>query len=305
MVKKASLFDKLMNRWRGASGVHVEQGVERVTGPSTAAPGNGGAHGASRVAVDQVPVEPRPESLPGRKLSPKEEALLAMGEGFSELSSLLRGVQVRMEGQGEHVAELGARLTQLPALAQAQLQALQALAAQMERQNESAELVRKTLGDVPALLTDVRAALHRAAVTDERAARTLDEFRGNMDRIQASISTMVQASREQAGSTAELVQEQRQGNRHIAEAIAREGERQGEAMHKVGEQVAVAQRESARQLEQATARGLEDLRRAQQDQATRLTRMAEQSHRSQRLVLTFLVVLGTAIVAALIALAVK
>jgi hypothetical protein len=256
MVKKSTFLEKLKSRLR-ASDVRVEA-------PDPA---------AKRGVADLETVAPRREvvdALSRRKLSGSEEATIALREGFAEIASLLRGVQARVDAQAD-----GA--TVLPALHQQQIDALQAIAARMERQNASSEALVERLSGLPSVLTEVREALDRAAATDERTAATVAEFQSNMDRIHDSMDRVVAESRRQA----EAARDQADATRAVAT-----GER--ERMGEVVESITLEQRRTAQWLEVAQRETAKDLRDAQSDQAARLSRLVEDGTKTSRAILILL-----------------
>jgi len=161
MVKQGSFFQRLKERF-GSGSVKVE------SGSAAPRPGNGasdkpgfGKPPVARVEPIRSPlreVAPEGTSLDARssrKLSDREEAMLALGSHFQELTTLLRGSQARVDDQlGKLVAATGA-LTQLPTLGQQQLDTLRALSAQMERQNSLGEQMASTITRLPTLLENV------------------------------------------------------------------------------------------------------------------------------------------------------
>jgi hypothetical protein len=290
VVKKSSFLDKLRNRWRSPSGMRVE-GAPRDDGRSE--------------VLASLPAAPEPVEPAGRaKLTPQQDAMLALGEGFKELASLLRGVQTRLETQGELNAAFGARVEQLPVLAAAQLEALRGLAQALERQQALGDAVLARLGDLPQALAGVQRALDRAAATDERAVRTFDEFRATMDRIHGSIGEMVQSSRTQAQATQALVQDQRAGQQRLLDTLGQDRERHATELRGAVDGLGRTQQESLRRVESVTQDGLGALRRAQEDQSTRMTKLVAEQSRLQRAVLVFavlslLVLIGIAALLAL------
>lgn len=267
MVKKAGIFDKIVNRFRSGP-VQVEETTRRggTSSKATGSPRRGAAEQPRAVPIDKV--EPSRGEAIGhdqrRKISNKEDAALAMSKSFGELSSLLRGVQVRMEDQGSSIADMGKDISRLPAASEAQLELLKALATQLEKQNTVSASLVQTFGDLPEVMKDLRAALERNSARDERTAQTLDQFRSTMDRIQGSMGEMVQNSKEQTVA---------------AQSMAKD------------HQSTVAQ------LEESTQEGLKALRWAQEDQANRMLKLASENGRWNRAVVFMLVLLFSALVA--------
>ena len=75
---------------------------------------------------------------------------------------------------------------------------LNALSAQMDKQNELGVKLSETMTRLPNLMENVEKALDRAAKPDERTAATVREFQSTMDRIHASMGEMVSTSQAQA-----------------------------------------------------------------------------------------------------------
>lgn len=259
MVKNSSFLERLKSRFR-TSQVRVD------------APAGRGAAAEAGKRLDAVATPHEASAVSGRKVSAKEEAVLAIHEGFAELANLLRGMQGRVEDHGERIA--GA-IDRLPGLGQAQVDLLHGIVAQLERQNTSTQLVVQGLGDLPEVLRGVREALDRAAATDERTARTLGEFRDNMDRIQAGMAQMVEHSRRQADAARDAADGRHL--EHIGRKITEEQHRQGDALAGMVER-----------LEETQRSGTRALRDAQADQATRLGKIVEDSVRTNRAILVVL-----------------
>ncbi len=286
MVKKASFFSRLKERWSSGSGVRVEAGrrggedakarIDRVptSGPAPqGTPGNGGGRpqGGSAL-VSGAPGDVRST----RKLNDREEASMALGQHFQELSGLLRGVQARMDRQGDRLTEAAASLGQLPALSHQQLAMLQQLAGQVERQNQVGENLARTLTGLPDLLKNVEHALQRAAATDERTASTVREFQATMDRIQGQMGKMVEHSAQNVEATKALA------------------ERREESLKGLATEMRQGQDQAVKQLRDATDQGLASLRRTHEDQSNRLHKVVEEHAGWNRAVLVVLgiVVLG-------------
>ncbi len=247
MVKKSSFLEKLVGRLRAGTTVRVsadEEGKEGVEG--------------SREVIDAqaMAAESTPEAAHRRKLNPREDVVLAMNESFGELSSLLRGVQVRMEDQGGRLADMGAHVQKLPLTAEQELEAVRDLAKQIEEQNQLSKSMLEAYADLPQVMLGVKEALQRAAASDERTARTIEDFRSSMGHVQGSMREMVQSSKEQSQSAAAL---------------------------------AKSQENSVRQLESTTQEGLKALRWAQEDQANRMIKLVGESSKWSRAVLVMLV----------------
>lgn len=311
MVKKGSFFEKLKSRW-SASGVRVEAGGDGAS--SRTAPAN--RMGTPAAAV---PVVPPAEVRDGRKLSAREDALLAVGEGFQELGSLVRGVQVRMEGQGSQVAEIAEQLAVLPALGQAQLEMLKAMATALDRQNSLAETMQASVGQLPEIMSSVQQALERANATDQRTVRTLDEFRTTMDRIQGSIGEMVEhagrhaaAGESQADSAARqahavrsLVEQQREHGQQIVQSIEQARTEEQEAVKAVVEGVGKSQLEAAQRLQAAQQAGLASLKQSQEDQSAKLGRMLKESQAASKATFVMMILAVLSLAAILVVLVVR
>lgn len=265
MVKKTSMLEKLKNRWKSASGVRVDrqptsrQPDRRVNGSD---PHN------------RLPAEIGPERASGRKLSSKEEAVVTMGEGFRELSTLVRGVHSRMENQGERAAMLAEEIRSLPALGRQQLVLLEKMAAALEQQQQFGSRLLASLGSLPETLQGVRTALERSAATDERTAQTLGEFRATMDRIDGAMGRMVESSDRQTEGQRELVDAVRNGREQDVQAL-------GQALRE-------SRTEDMAQLEKATERSMEGVRRAQQEHNARLDRLAKDGSRWSNVIVVLL-----------------
>jgi len=300
MVKQGSFFQRLKERF-GSGSVKVE------SGSAAPRPGNGasdkpgfGKPPVARVEPIRSPlreVAPEGTSLDARssrKLSDREEAMLALGSHFQELTTLLRGSQARVDDQlGKLVAATGA-LTQLPTLGQQQLDTLRALSAQMERQNSLGEQMASTITRLPTLLENVETALARAAATDERTAATVRDFQSTMDRIHQAMGQMVEHG-EQHVRTAQQLAEKRDGElKELASGIA---DTQRAAVGELKQAAATGMQTLGRSHDEALA----SLRRTHEDQANRLQQVVRDHASWNRAVLAGigLVVLG---IGALIAL---
>jgi methyl-accepting chemotaxis protein len=280
VVKKSSFLDKLKSRLR-QSDVQLEpaEPAER-RGANAAAPDRGVGR------VDPVPVA-RPvdvEAVPSRKMSQREEATVAIQDGFRELTSQLRGMQHRVEDQGERFTRAADGIAQLPALQEAQLEMLRRIAERMQVQDQTHALMAQSLGGLPELMGQVREALDRASATDERTAQTLGEFRSNMDRIQSSMTEMVDHSRRHAAASEGLIQGRSEEVRELTSSLSE------------------VQRESVERLESTQRDGVRALREAHADQAKRLGRMVEDGQKTNRAVLIMLGLTFLALVTIAIAL---
>lgn len=262
MVKKSSIFAKIRERFGSTGGVRVDDkragqvrpepahaAVRRVDGN-----GHGGnGHGTS------VPAHQTGELKTTRKLNDREEAMVALGEHFSELAGLMRGSHARMDAQTQKLVDAAESLKQLPALGNRQLELLQGLAGHMERQNKLGEQVAQTLGNLPRLLENVESALARAAATDERTSTTMRDFQGTMDRIQTAMGKMVQHSEVQANAAKTLA------------------ERREESLQGLTKGLEQAQRDAAQELRTASEESMKSLRRAHEDQSNRLHKVVQEN----------------------------
>lgn len=270
MVKKSKLLDRIVDRFRSGS-VKVDSSPDRTKpanrpsgGRTKKANGSTPAEPVARetaVPVKHVPEEIIPRSK--RKLSSQEDAAMQMTKSFGELSSLLRGVQSRMENQGERLDNMDQNLNRLPAAAEAQLAVLQGLVGQLEKQNEMNATMVSTFSELPEVMKGVQESLAKSAVTDERTAQTLDEFKGTMNRIQSSMGDMVETSKVQADAASSLA------NNH---------------------------EDTVRSLEKSTKEGLDSLRGVQEDQANRMTKLVGETGRWNRAVVVLLILSFAALV---------
>jgi hypothetical protein len=283
MVKQGSFFQRLRERWT-SGGVRVERAAA-----ATPRPGERGAP-VQRVEPDRVrngrelasefaPIDARSS----RKLSEREEAMLAFGTHFQELTTLLRGSQARVDDQLTKLVGATTALTQLPALGQQQLDALRTLSVQMERQNALGEQLAGTMTKLPNLLQNVETALARAAATDERTAATVREFQTTMDRIHSSMGQMVQHSEQQMRTAQNLAERRDQEFKSLADGLQE------------------SQQSAVGELTRATDEGVQALRQSHEDQSNRLQRVVQENAGWSRAVLVGIgvIVLG---IGALIAL---
>jgi hypothetical protein len=289
MVKQGSFLQRLRDRWGSGAGVRVERGGaiaakpgDRIAPVQRVEPerGNGHGNGGGReLAAEFAPAEARST----RKMSDREEAMLALSTHFQELTSLLRGSQARVDDQLTKLVGATSALGQLPVLSQQQLDALRTLSTQMERQNSLGEQLAGTMTKLPNLLENVESALARAAATDERTAATVREFQSTMDRIHQSMGQMVQ-----------------HGEQHVrtAQSLA---ERRDDQLQGLVNGIQETQSRSVAQLQRTTEESLQTLRRTHEDQSNRLQRVVQEHAGWNRAVLAGigLVVLG---IGALIAL---
>ncbi|MBL9079338.1 MAG: hypothetical protein JNL08_17685 [Planctomycetes bacterium] len=277
MVNKGSFFQRLKERWGSGSGVRVE-GRNPGQRPRNDKP-NGNVQRVEperteprEIANKFAPVDAKSQ----RKLSEREEALLALGTHFQELTTMLRGSHARVDDQLSKIVAATAGLGTLPGLSQQQLEMLQKLSTQLDRQNTLGEQVATTMTRLPSLLQNVEAALQRAAATDERTASTVREFQATMDRIHGAMGQMVENSNQQVVATQKLA------------------ERRDDALREVATGIEASQQRAAAELQRATDEGLQSLRRSHEDQSNRLQRVVEEHAGWNRAVLVGigLVVLG-------------
>lgn len=293
MVKKGSIFARLAERFRHGAGVKVDE-------QRTETAGRDGARADGRPEVLRQPVarvEPRvgrvePAPVPieprtTRKLSEREDAMVALGSHFQELSALLRGVHSRMDGQLGRVVETAAVLQQLPALSNQQIELLRGLGQQLDRQNLLGEQMSRTLAAVPQLLTVVEAALQRAQQSDERTAAAIRGFEGTMDRVQQAMTRMADNSEQQTRATQELVSQREATLQQIAQDIQQ------------------AQVQAVGELRHAADEGMQTLRASHEDQSNRLQRAVHEHARWNKVVLVGLGVLALGMAATLTMLLLK
>lgn len=258
MVKQGSFFQRLKERWT-TSGVRVDRTGAAARASERAAPvqrveperertRNG------RELASEVPIDARSS----RKLTDREEAMLAFSTHFQELTTLLRGSQARVDDQLTKLVGATTALTQLPALSQQQLDALRTLSVQMERQNALGEQLAGTMTRLPSMLQNVENALARAAATDERTAATVREFQTTMDRIHSSMGQMVQHSEQHVRTAQNLAERRDQEFKSIADGIQE------------------SQQRAVSELARAADEGAQALRQSHEDQSNRLQRVVQE-----------------------------
>lgn len=257
MVNKGTFFQRLKDRWGSGSGVRVESSSSTSSDASAAgasaakaADQRSGAPGPRDAAASPASRVEEPRAVSStfqpadarstRKMSEREEAMLAFGQHFQELTQLMRGAQAASDEKLQKIVEA---TTSMPALGQQQLDVLNALSAQVDKQNELGVKVSETMMRLPSLLENVEKALDRAAKTDERTAATVREFQSTMDRIHASMGEMVSTSQAQADAAKEM------------------SERRSQEME---------------ELKRANEESLQSLRRTHEDQSNRLQRVVEE-----------------------------
>lgn len=302
MVNKGSFFQRLKGRWGSGSGVRVEQpsgtasSADRSTPgrptpdkatssskpapkpaatasrvePDLAQPRSGNGNGSTRaVSSTFQPAETRST----RKMSDREEAMLAVGQQFQELTALMRGSQAASDEKLQKIVDA---TSSMPVLGQQQLETLQSLSKQIEKQNELGEKLSTTMTRLPNLLESVEKALDRAAKTDERTAATVLEFQSTMDRIHTSMDKMVEHSGDQAKASQDLAN------------------RRSDELKGLATDIAKAQGGAVEELKRTTDEGLQQLRRTHEDQSNRLQKVVQEHAGWNRAVLVGigLVVLG-------------
>jgi methyl-accepting chemotaxis protein len=257
MVNKGSFFQRLKERWGSGSGVRVEtRSGERGAGPVQRVEPERTKPNGRELASELAPAEARSQ----RRLSEREEALLALGTHFKELSTMLRGSQARMDDQLEKLVDATSSLSSLPALSQQQLEMLR-------EQNVLGEQLATTMKKLPNLLQSVEGALQRAAATDERTAATVREFQSTMDRIHSSMGQMVKNSEVQTKAAQQLA------------------ERSDESLKGLVEGIEQSHQKTSQELMRTTDESLQSLRRSNEDQSNRLQRTIEDNADWNRAVL--------------------
>ena len=261
MVKKASFLGRLADRFRTGS-VRVEDAQFDGDGSEVA-------------RVEPLPMA-ESATRPVRKLSEREEALLALNENFSELTTTLRAMHAGMDSQLSKLVDNSSAMQQLPALSKEQLELLRTMETQLARQNELGAQIAGTLQVLPPLLQNVESALQRAAQSDERAMLAMREFQHTMDRVQNAMGEMVRHSETQAQATQELAARR---DEHLGELKA---------------SIEGVQREAAESMRSSTQSAMQSLRESNEDQSTRLQRSIESNTAWNKAVMTsfFVVVLG-------------
>ena len=263
MVKQGSFLQRLRERMRGP--VRID------------ATGDGAADAPQMVAAERVaadgfdgPVEQRST----RKLTEREEALLAVGGHFQELTAMLRGSQARVDDQLARLVASTSALPQLPTLSQQHLEALRTLAAQMERQNVLGEQLAHAMARLPGMLESVEHALARAAAADERTSAVVRDFQGTLDRVQDAMGRMVAHGEQHVLAAQGLVARRDQEFKDLTEGIQ------------------VTQLRAADELHRAAAEGMNSLRQSHEDQSNRLQRIVQESAAGNRAVLFGLAMLA-------------
>lgn len=269
MVKQTSFFQRLKERMRGSARVESAPAASPTDGP------------VQRFEAERVPghdIDSGPiESRSTRKLSDREEALIAVGGHFQELTTMLRGSQARTDDHLDKLVASTSTLAQLPGLSQQHLEALRTLAAQMERQNLLGEQLAQAMAQLPGMLQSVERAMARAAAADERTSSVVAEFRGTLATVQSAMGRMVD-----------------QGEQHV---LAAQGlvARRDQEFKDLTESIQITQLRAANELHRATEEGMASLRTSHEDQSNRLQRIVQESATWNRAVL-----FGLALVAVLV-----
>jgi chromosome segregation ATPase len=183
---------------------------------------------------------------------------MTLGEGFKELSNMMRGVQVRLEDQDGRMAEVADNT-------RGQLEVLKGLTGNLEL--------------LPETMRELKKALDRTAATDERTSRTLNEFQHHMDKIQGSMDQMVEHSRTQAQATSSLTGRQDE-----------QRSKQTDAIRGLVRELGTTQSQAVGRMEEATGNHLQSLKHAQQDQSARLLKLLTASGKWNRAMLVVLIV---------------
>lgn len=260
MVKQGTFFQRLRERMRG--GVRVDAAIADPADPAL-----------QRVDAERVPghaIDPGigpVEARSTRKLSDREEALLAVGGHFQELTTLLRGSQARVDDQLARLVASTATLAQLPGLSQQHLEALRTLSAQMERQNLLGERLATAMAQLPTMLESVEHALARAAAADERTTAVVRDFEGTLGRVQDAMGRMVA-----------------HGEQHVLAAQGLVARRDVE-FRELTEGIQMTQLRAANELHRAAEEGMATLRLSHEDQSNRLQRIVQESAAWNRMVL--------------------
>lgn len=296
MVKKTSIFARIRERFGSTGSVRVDERrpadsraepakatVRRVdgSGGQAHAPNGNGNHGTGNGGAN-LPSQQVGELKTTRKMSDREEAMVALGEHFAELAGLMRGSHTRMDAQTQKLVEAAESLRQMPVLSNRQLEVLQGLAAHMERQNQLGERVAQTLTALPRLMESVEGALARAAAADERTTTTMREFQGTMDRIQTAMGKMVEHSEVQANAARSLAEKREESLTNLTKGLE------------------TAQRESVAELRTVADESMKSLRRAHEDQSNRLHKVVQEHAGWNKAVLGMLGVVLMVLVALLV-----
>ncbi len=270
-------MEKLKSRWSSSP--------LRVSSEGDLAAGGGKRVSGEAARISPILAEAEKDRLSARKMSDSEKGLVAVNEGFKELTQVMRGMQSRLDSQAEESSRAASDIHRLPAINQAQLELLRRMSEHMDRQNQSTDVMATHLGELPKVMSELREALDRASAIDERTSSTLDQFRGNMDRIHSSMAKMVDNSSQQAEAASSLLRAQRD---HLDGFSQRMDEERGQQVEAVGSIVG--------NLETVTETGMDNLRKAQADQSTRLGKLIAEGTRASRAIMILLALTFLALV---------
>ncbi len=197
MVRKSSLFGKIFTRKKT-----MEEPVTPVrrgavpAGSARKTPAGGNGKGAREQVKEAMASRPAPPPEAPRKMEVKpirkEDAQKAVVRGLQDLSDLLKGIQGRMEAQGEKTGKLLDTFKDLPGAAQAQIQFLEKISRQMEAQHGRTTQLLEQFSQIPELLGGIQKILEAQQNAEARRDQTLGRFRETMERINASISSLSQ-----------------------------------------------------------------------------------------------------------------
>ncbi len=129
----------------------------------------------------------------------REDAAMALTDGFRELGSLLQGIHRRMDDQSRQATSLNDKFVGLPDMAKAQVDFMAKVSQQLVDQREKTGELLDKLSGLPALLDGIHKTLERQAAVEERTEKNLRDFRSTMDRIHNSIGEL--QSQSQAAMT--------------------------------------------------------------------------------------------------------
>ncbi len=197
MVRKSSLLGKIFTRKKTVKdpAAPVRRGVTPA-GSAGKAPGGGNGKGSRAQVKEVLASRGEPLSEPARKMEVKpvrkEDAQKAVVRGLQDLSDLLKGIQSRMEAQGEKTGKLLDTFKDLPEAAQAQIQFLEKISKQMEAQHGRTTQLLERFSQIPELLSGIQKILEAQQNAEARRDQTLGRFRETMERINASISSLSQ-----------------------------------------------------------------------------------------------------------------
>lgn len=133
----------------------------------------------------------------------REDAAVALKDGFRELGSLLQGIHQRMDEQGQQSSKLNEKFIGLPDMAKAQVDFMSKVSEQLIEQKEKTGELLDKLSDLPTLLDGIHKTLERQAAVEERTEKNLRDFRSTMDRIHNSVGELTAQSQNAVTKTAE------------------------------------------------------------------------------------------------------